>query len=76
MYPAFKPYCLITVLNIFEPVKYNIANANSSGGAYKKSTRRAILSSPFSLTPGNRAITRVFDGPRDKTSKIIPFVNK
>ena len=37
---------------------------------YKKSTRRAIL-----LEPGSKAITRVFEGPLDKTCNIIPDFN-
>ena len=47
-----------------------MANANSFGGAYKKSIRRAIF------FPGNFAITNVFDSPQERTSKIIPVFNK
>ena len=34
----------MAVLNSFEPVKYNIENAYSSGREYKKSMRRGIAS--------------------------------
>ena len=47
------------------PVKYKIANGNSSGGEYKKSTRRATC------FPGNLATTNVFDKPRDKKTNYV-----
>ena len=58
-----------SILNILLPVKYKTANAYSSGGAYKKSTRLAKV---FFLSGYIFAITRLFTFPRDKTSIIMP----
>ena len=62
--PSFNACPRITVLNALLPVKYKTANGYSSGVVYKKSTRRAP-------NPGNCAITRHFDLPRDNTSIMI-----
>ena len=55
----------MTVLNILLPVKYNSANAYSSGGVYRKSTLRA------NSWPGNCVITKHLLAPRLNTSIII-----
>ena len=69
VYPFVKAYCLIAVLNSFEPVKYNIANAYSSFGAYKKSLRLGF--NIFSL--GSCVIVKLFVGPSDSVSISIFF---
>ena len=65
--PKRSAYPRITVLNALLPVKYNMANGNSSGEVYIKSTRRACS------TFGNLAITRHFVFPLERTS-IITFL--
>ena len=55
----------IIVLNPLLPVKYKIENGNSDGEVYRKSTRRAYF------PQGNFAITRHFEFPRERTSKMI-----
>ena len=60
----------MAVLNSFDPVKYKIAKAYSSGGEYKKSTLLAIDSS------FNFAITIHFLSPLDKNTFIIPALLK
>ena len=45
----FNACVRIDVLNALLPVKYNIANPNSLGGAYKKSIRLNTLSPPGNL---------------------------
>ena len=58
------------VLNVLLPVKYNIANAYSSGAVYKKSTRLARI-------PGlRRAIVRLFVGPLVRTSITILLLTR
>ena len=61
VYPNFNARNLITVLNALLPVKYNVANAYSSGDVYKKSNLRGVLSS-------NCPIVKLFVLPRVNTS--------
>ena len=63
--------CLITVLNSWLPVKYNIVNAYSFGCEYSKSIRLANL---FSVDEpvGSRPIVKLLTFPLDNNSMIIP----
>ena len=40
--PTSNALCLITILNAFEPVKYNVAKEYSFGAVYRKSNRLGI----------------------------------
>ena len=62
-YPISKALARIIVLNVLLPVKYSIANGNSSADVYIKSMRRAGC--PFSLLIPNDLVL-----PLDKTSTI------
>ena len=66
----FSACCRIMVLNVLLPVKYKIANGNSSGVVYKKSTRRIVCEE------GIFAITKHLLGPLERTfTMIFCFIN-